>query len=144
MTVRVVGEDGSSQDYTAAASSNGNWLTVEPFQGTAPGLLNVSAMLSYVAGPGTYEGKVTITSLTTGQQYTLPVTLEVVPNTISVDASTVTFATSKTELSGRQTLRIMAPTETAFRLELPRWVNADATSGTTSISRHELRDHSRH
>jgi hypothetical protein len=144
MTVQVVTEDGSRQDYTAAASSTGNWLAVEPFQGTAPGLLNMSAILRYVAGPGTYEGKVTITSLTTGQQYTLPVTLEVVPNTISVDASTVTFATSKTELSGRQTLRIMAPTETAFRLELPRWVNADATSGTTSISRHELRDHSRH
>ena len=50
---------GSGAAFTAAASSNGNWLVVSPASGTAPGTVNVSVNPSGLAA-NTYIGTVTV------------------------------------------------------------------------------------
>jgi uncharacterized protein (TIGR03437 family) len=51
---------GAGLSYSATAVSNGNWLSVSPTSGTAPGTVNVSVNGSGLQA-GTYTGTVTVT-----------------------------------------------------------------------------------
>ena len=51
----------SSLSYTATASSTGNWLTVSPASGSAPGTVMVSANPASLS-PGYYVGTITVTA----------------------------------------------------------------------------------
>jgi len=86
----------------ATAQSSGNWLSVSPSTGTAPGNIVVSASVAGLAA-NTYTGTVTITP-TSGPNtsaQTLPVTL-VVSNTslLVVNPSSVTFNSQAGSRSG--------------------------------------------
>ena len=63
-----IGQYGSTQNFTATASSTGGWLMVTPFSGMAPATLTISANPAAVPGPGDYDGSVVVTSLDTGSR----------------------------------------------------------------------------
>jgi uncharacterized protein (TIGR03437 family) len=67
----------SSLDYTAAASSTGNWLTVSPASGSAPATIIVGVNPSSLQ-PGPYQGTVTVTAPTanpSSQTFTVSLTV---------------------------------------------------------------------
>jgi uncharacterized protein (TIGR03437 family) len=80
-TLTVSNRGGGSLDFTAAAtSSGGRWLSVSAAAGTVTS--TTSALLSVIAdpgglNPGTYLGKVSVSSSRTGESITIPVTMTV-------------------------------------------------------------------
>jgi uncharacterized protein (TIGR03437 family) len=64
----------------AAATSDGAWLTVSPQSGNATAAAPVSLVVTASPqglSPGTYTGNVTVSSSTTGESVTIPVTMTV-------------------------------------------------------------------
>ena len=67
----------SSLNYTATASSTGNWLSLSPASGSAPATIIVSVNPSSLQ-PGTYQGTVTVTAPTANppsQTFTVSLTV---------------------------------------------------------------------
>ncbi len=85
---------GQAVTYSAAATSTGNWLQVNPANGAAPGLVTAQLNSAIVAtlAAGTYNGSVTITP-SSGPAITIPVTLTVSPQPpVTVNATSVALA----------------------------------------------------
>ena len=91
-TVTIASTSGSV-GYLATAQSTGNWLSVSPSNGTAPGSIVVTANVSGLAA-NTYTGSITITP-TSGSNtspQTVPVTLVVsTTSLLVVSPSSATF-----------------------------------------------------
>ena len=77
--IQRVGPPGAALTYTAAVSttSGGSWLSATPLNGTIPNSLTLTATPGNL-GPGTYNGKVTVTPSGTGATpQTVNVTLRI-------------------------------------------------------------------
>lgn len=131
-TVRIETDAGTAHNFTAAASSQGGWLQVDPFSGTAPGQLTVTANLAAVSGPGSYTGSVTVTSLVTGELYTVPVALQLAEEAIAAEPTSLSFVqTQRGVAPAPQNLRITANVASNFRIEAPQWIKVSSFSGST-------------
>jgi uncharacterized protein (TIGR03437 family) len=100
------------QRFTAGASSVGGWLTVKPSSGTAPSLIAVSANLAALPGPGEYTGSIIVTSLITGDQDTIPVTMTLSVREVAADPVSLRFVQPQTGAPPSQTVSISAPSPT--------------------------------
>jgi uncharacterized protein (TIGR03437 family) len=80
---------GNGLSYTATAASTGNWLSVSPTAGTAPGTVNVSVNGSSLSA-GSYTGTVTIAGAN-GATGTTTVTVSL---TVTVPLPTITKVTN--------------------------------------------------
>jgi uncharacterized protein (TIGR03437 family) len=131
--VQILTESGGAvHNFTAAASSSSGWLIVEPFTGTAPSALTIRANVAAARTIGTHTGSVTITSLITGQQYSIPVKLEVLEDTISADPASLRFVQAQHGTAiAAQTVQISAPTSSTFQIVAPDWLKVDRSSATT-------------
>ena len=89
-TLIITPSDSAPHAFTAAASSTGGWLAVEPFFNTAPASVTVRANPA-AADPATHEGSVTITSLVTGAQQQVPVKLTVVEQALVANPAALEF-----------------------------------------------------
>jgi uncharacterized protein (TIGR03437 family) len=82
LTISNQGGGTLSFSASAASATGGSWLQISPGSGTAtasaPASLTVTATPGSLA-VGTYTGSITVTSGTTGQTVTLPVTLAINP-----------------------------------------------------------------
>lgn len=73
----TVAASSSSLSFTAAASSESNWLAISPESGTTPG--SIAARVTNTSlPPGVYRGTVTITAQALNSPYNVPATLTVV------------------------------------------------------------------
>jgi uncharacterized protein (TIGR03437 family) len=80
---------------------------------------------------GTHSGSVTITSLVTGQQYSIPVTLEVLQEAITSEPTSLTFVQTQVGAAfAAQTLQISSNATSQFRIEAPSWIRLSHSSGT--------------
>jgi uncharacterized protein (TIGR03437 family) len=130
--VQINTESGTAHNFTAATSSTGGWLQVEPFAGTAPGFLKITANLALAPGPGSHMGSVVVTSLVTGQQYTIAVTLQLAEEAIAADPTSLTFVqTQPGTAPPSQTLQITANVLSRFRIEAPSWIRLSSNMGST-------------
>ena len=129
--VQVIPEGGGAHNFTAAASSASGWLSVEPFTGTLPSALTIRANVAVARTIGTHTGSVTITSLTTGKKYSIPVTLDILEDIISADPGRSYSCKRSTATIAAQTLQIKANTPSTFRIQSPDWLKVDVSSGTT-------------
>src|SRR5262249_50760579 len=85
-----------SYSATAATTSGGNWLQVSPASGSVTALNPVSLSVTAKAGSlaaGTYSGTVVVSSATTGESITVPVTMSisVAPQKILLSQTGLTF-----------------------------------------------------
>lgn len=72
--------------YTTSASSTGNWLSVSPANGSAPGLLTVSVNPAGLAGGATYQGSILLTPGGSGNS---PLTINVSLTVAGAGAPTI-------------------------------------------------------
>jgi uncharacterized protein (TIGR03437 family) len=123
----------TAQNFTAAASSQGGWLSVEPFSGTAPAQLIVRANLSAIRSVGTYSGTITVTSLASSQQYIVPVTLTVATEAIAAEPTSLTFMqTERGAEVPAQELQITSNVRSGFQIvDKPAWIRLGAINGVT-------------
>jgi uncharacterized protein (TIGR03437 family) len=70
--IQLTGSGGAALAFTAAATSQGSWLSVAPASGTTPATLEVSLSTAGLSA-GTYNGTITVN----GGALTIPVTLTV-------------------------------------------------------------------
>jgi uncharacterized protein (TIGR03437 family) len=126
-------DTGLAHDFLVSAQSTGGWLKVDQLSGTTPARLTVSANIAAAPGTGTHEGSILVTSLLNRQQYTIPVTLNVVEETITADPASITFTQPQRGAQApTQTLTITGPVPTTFRVvEAPPWVRVSSSSGNT-------------
>ena len=127
-----------SHEFTAAAVSTGGWLTVDPFSGTTvpvarPAKLTVTANSSAVAGPGSYDGSVVITSLLTGEQVTVPVKFNVLAQAIVADPASLSFTQQRRGAPlPEQRVRITSNVPSTFSVrEVPDWLRVSPVEGST-------------
>ena len=134
--IEIRPESGGLQEFTASATSPGGWLSVQPFAGVAPGRVTVSANLAAVAGFGTHSGTLTITSLATGQQFTIPVTLEYAGEGIVANPASVTFIQPGANAAPpSEAVEITSPVPSTWRvLDKPNWVTVTPMQGSTPDS----------
>ena len=125
---------GSTHDFAVSATSTGGWLAVEPFRGTAPGTITVSANAAAVSGPGQYSGKVKITSLLTGEPQPIDVTFSLSQQAISADPPSLSFVQTEYAVApSPQTLRINANLAGKFTItSLPTWAQVEPLAGYDS------------
>lgn len=85
----------SELNFTAAASSSGNWLAVSPASGGAPATVIVTVNPAALQ-PGSYQGSVTVTAPTanpSSQAFTVSLTVLAAGSpTLSVSVKTLTYA----------------------------------------------------
>jgi uncharacterized protein (TIGR03437 family) len=119
--------------FTAAASSLGGWLTVKPGSGTAPGLLAIGANLAVISAPGEYTGSVTITSLITGDQDIIPVTLQVSVREVVAEPLSLRFVQPPTGVPApAQTVSISAPSPTPVSItSAAQWIRFSPDRAST-------------
>jgi uncharacterized protein (TIGR03437 family) len=142
--ISVAGTPGALA-FTAAPSitGSGNWLSVSPTSGTTPGDVNVTVNSGTLA-PGTYTGKITITSTgATGSPLDVPVTLTVTAaQTVSVSTSTVnfTYVAGSTNTPAAQNVQVTSTgtgvtfTTTTTVSGGGNWLSVTPTSGTTAAT----------
>ncbi len=83
-SLRIENAGGGTLNWTAqAATVGGSWLAISPTGGAAPARLQVSANPSGLAA-GSYAGSITVSSATTNQSVTVPVTLLISASTASL------------------------------------------------------------
>ncbi len=142
-TVTIASTSGQVS-FTATAQSSGNWLSVSPSTGTAPGSIVVSASVAGLAA-NTYTGTITITP-TSGSNtsaLTLPVTLVVSSTSLLVvNPSSITFnsqAGSNSSLSP-QTVAILSTDSSPITYTVTdttnglNWLLLNQTAGTTAAN----------
>ena len=134
--VEIRPEMGGSQQFTASATSNGGWLLVQPFTGTAPGRVTVSANLAAVPGLGSHSGTLTITSLATGQQFTIPVILEYAGEGIVADPASISFLQPSINVAPpAQVVQITSRIPSTWRIiDKPAWITVSPMQGSTPDS----------
>ena len=109
VAVQPSGSD-TTHRFTAAASSIGGWLTVKPASGVAPSLVTIGANVAAISAPGEYTGSVIITSLITGDQETIPVTLTLSVREVAAEPASLRFVKPQTGAPpAPQTVSITAP-----------------------------------
>jgi len=75
-TVVISSSSGAAINFTANASSNGNWLTVSPGAGNTSGNNTLTVSVPYISlTNGTYSGSITLTDIASGVTTAIPVTL---------------------------------------------------------------------
>ncbi len=133
--------------WTAQAStdSGGNWLSVSPASGSAPGTINVTANPGTLA-PGNYRGRVTVQApLAVPTTLTVTVELTVTPSLaaqLSVEPASLTFEIpAGTRTPAGQTLRIqntggdtLSWTARAETSSGGDWLSVSAASGSASAN----------
>ena len=92
-------------NYTAAASSTGNWLTVNPASGSAPATVIVTVNPSSLQ-PGTYQGTVTVTAPTanpSSQSFSVSLTVVAAGSpALSVSTTSLSYAFAQGTQQARQ------------------------------------------
>jgi uncharacterized protein (TIGR03437 family) len=131
--IEIRPESGGTQNYTASASSTGGWLQVQPFSGTAPGRITVAADLAAAPGFGSHNGAVTVTSLATAQQFTIPVRLDYTGEGIVATPSSVTFVQPREGVAPpAQVVQITSAIPSTWRVtDKPNWVTVTPMQGST-------------
>jgi uncharacterized protein (TIGR03437 family) len=126
---------------SSATSGGGNWLFVGPLTGATTGTVIVAVNPSGLA-PGTYNGSITLTSASTANLQTVPVTLVVSNNpllTISPPALSFGFQTG-TAVPAPQTVSVnstgapLTYTLTATTSSGGNWLAVTPNGGTTPSS----------
>ena len=128
----VPGPDGTTQAFTAAATSSGGWLSVAPFSGNAPALITLTASTTAVP-PGSYKGAVTITSLATGTSSTIDVTYTLSAKVIRAEPASLEFAqAAKSVAPQAQTLQITGNAPSSFSVAgRPSWISVNPLTALT-------------
>lgn len=140
-TVQIaLSNSGTGQFSAAASSSFGNWLSVTPVSGAAPGSIGVSVNGASLS-QGAYSGSVVVTvSGAAGSPITIPVTLTVgPPQTLTVTPASVTFNVGAGAAPSSQTVNITSATgSVAFTVAKPAtgcdYLAVSPTSGTASTT----------
>jgi uncharacterized protein (TIGR03437 family) len=108
-TVQIALSNNGTGQFTAVASSGsiGNWLTVSPTSGAAPGAITVSVNGANLS-PGAYNGSVVVTVPgVAGSPITIPVTLTVgSAQALMASPAAVTFNASAGGSTATQTISI--------------------------------------
>jgi len=121
--------------FTVAASSTEGWLSVDPFLAAAPASVKVTANLTAVPGPGTYNGKIVITSLVSGIAGTIPVTLVLAARGIASDQTSLAFTQSPDGTFPTKTIQITSNVPSTVRVNsTPPWLSVTPASGATPLS----------
>jgi uncharacterized protein (TIGR03437 family) len=136
----ALSNSGTGQFTAAATSSFGNWLSVTPASGAAPGSISISVNGASLS-QGTYNGSVVVTVQgATGSPITIPVTLTVgPPQTLTVTPPSVTFNVGAGGAASSQTVNITSATGSiAFTIAKPAtgcdYLTVSPTSGTASTT----------
>jgi uncharacterized protein (TIGR03437 family) len=121
-----------NHNFTAAATSASGWLSVEPFSGTLPARIRVTANAAAVSGPGTYQGFITITSLLTGEQRAVTVSFTLAARAIAAAPNSLNFVQEQRGVAPpAQSLQITANTPSTFAVgDLPPWIKVNPTQGS--------------
>lgn len=134
------GSTGSALVYSILLPLGGNWLTVTPMSGSAPGVLTVSAAAGTLAA-GTYQGSISIVSAgAANSPLTVPVTFIVLPaQTLALSPSSMTFNYSiGSVVPAAQQLSVTSTGGALnFTVAVPAvatWLKASAQSGATPLS----------
>ena len=125
---------GLSESFYASATSNGGWLTVTPTSATTPTSLLVTANPAVLSVGGTYTGSITLTSLTSSSQQSVPVTLVISGSALTITPSAMTFqATSGGTAPASQTVTIQAGFgTTSFSVgQTPSWLTVNPAFAST-------------
>ena len=132
----VMTASGQAQNFTAAATSAGGWLSVAPFSGIAspatPILFTITAN-STAALPGPLTGKITVTSLVTGEQQTIDVSFTLLPRVIAADKVSLAFVQrQRGVVPPPQTILITANAPSPFAVgNRSSWITVTPTEGAT-------------
>ena len=134
-TIQVVALSGVSQNFTVAATSPTNWLSVAPGVGVTPATITVVAVPALVAGVGTYTGTLTFNNFD-GTQQTLTVTFNVTSNAnlAAVPNSLVFTQAVGATIPSAQPIQISAANgpNTAFAVTTSAaWLTVTPNAGTT-------------
>jgi uncharacterized protein (TIGR03437 family) len=89
-----ISSTGSALNYTAVATSTGNWISVSPSSGNtgSNSLLTINADGSKLTAAGTYSGVITVTAVgAANSPQTINVTVTVVAGGIAAPGTTLTF-----------------------------------------------------
>jgi len=145
-----IGSSSAAQlNFTAAATTTtgGNWLSiVPPATGTTPSILTIAAAVNNTFAVGSYNGKITLTSTSTGNPtLDIPVTLIVTPETtLTAAPSSVNFTyqmgtaaplpRALTVGSTGVSVGVGIATEAVGGGAAPTWLSATPTSGTTPLN----------
>ena len=123
----------STHNFTVAALSTGGWLTVSPISAAAPAKLTLTAKLEALAGAGTYEGSVLVTSLVTGNEFTIPVTLKISEQAILAEPASLSFLQQQWGVSPpSQTIQLAANLPSTFSVtDTPTWIRVSPSNGLT-------------
>lgn len=124
---------GISQDFTVSATSTGGWLLVEPFRGTAPGNIIITANLANIPKAGTHEASVDLVSLLTGDKQKITVNLLLSVEAISASPASLVFTQAQYGVPpDSQTLRVTSNLAGNFSvISAPSWAKTNPASGST-------------
>lgn len=125
--------DGIPQNFVVSASSAGGWLSVDRSNGTTPALVTIRANPAAVPEAGEYQGTVTFTSLLTGEQVNVEVTLNAALEAVVADPPSLSFNLPRTGGSPpSQTINLASNAPSSFSVsDVPRWIRVSPTQGTT-------------
>lgn len=128
-----IGSD-PSVNWTAFATSTGNWLSVDPTGGSTPGTLSVSVSAASLA-VGNYAGSISVVAPgTANSPQTISVTLAVTASQpASVTPTTLTFSTGPGTTPAPQTLALASGSGksfTAVASSTGNWLSVSPTSGS--------------
>lgn len=121
-----------SLNWSAFASSTGNWLSVAPSGGSTPGTLSVSVNPSGLA-VGTHTGTIAIVATdAANSQQTITVTLVVTSSSpVTVTPSSLTFTTSPGVAPPAQSVSVTDAGGKSFTATVSHpWLSVTPTSGT--------------
>lgn len=132
-TVSIGNTSVGTHPFTASASSNEGWLSVDPFSTAAPATLRIGANQAAVPAPGTYQGTILLTSLITGAQNTITVTYNLAGQAIIAAPSSLSFTqTQRGVPPPPQTLQLQANAPSSFTVQSPpSWIKVNPLTGTT-------------
>jgi uncharacterized protein (TIGR03437 family) len=121
-------------NWTAFASSTGNWLSVDPTGGSTPGILSVSVNATSLA-VSNYTGSISVVAPgTANSPQTISVTLAVTASQpASVTPTTLTFSTGPGSMPAPQTLALASGSGksfTAVASSTGNWLSVSPTSGS--------------
>lgn len=127
-------------NFTAAASSTGNWLSLTPANGALPGNVTVSAAPGTLS-PGSYQGAITVTVAgASNSPLVVPVALVISGNVLTATPNALTFTyQAGSAQPANQTVNVASTLPVTITASVSsasggNWLSVSPASGTTPLA----------
>ena len=128
----VISTLAADQQFTAAAVSDGGWLSITPLSGSTPTWPQVAASTAIPAG--SYSGSIVVTSLVTGDVSTITVKYTLTARALVATPSALVFTQQSVGAAlAPQSVQVTANAPSSFRIvSQPAWVKIQPATGLTT------------